>query len=471
MAVPLQLLPLSHGLPLELAPSMSLVQRGTFLWPFPHSFQLEQPPRSRIVTIGNYYKHLMMYGNGRFARHPRFRYFALNTEMRWRALQTGRIYVRQHPHDAHLSVEELRDMVGRPGEAFSNRVRNTALQENPAIADWFFYYRIQKFVQVYYVGILGASDYWLHFEWQYRGSPHVHGHYASSLQGTRHYWFRQRSRLIAMVDTLGLPTIFFTHIAADLQWPELAKLICPDDADSRCARNTALQENPAIADWFFYYRIQKFVQVYYVGILGASDYWLHFEWQYRGSPHVHGLAWLRDAPDVQRIGDPQEHSVEQDIIHYVDRLVSTTNPAVLPDGSNIANPPAPKTDPHICHQAYADIDDLDQDLTDLVATCQCHTLCSAAYCLRTRGGVQQCRFCYPKPLQPDTVLITEEGEPVILTQRNDGLIYSYNPIQLSSRRANVDMQSVCLDARSSNTVPSMPPRVSLAPRPSRSTQP
>ena len=39
--------------------------------------------------------------------------------MRWRALQTGCIYVRQHPHDAQLSVEELRGMVGREGESFT----------------------------------------------------------------------------------------------------------------------------------------------------------------------------------------------------------------------------------------------------------------------------------------------------------------------------------------------------------------
>ncbi len=49
-------------------------------------------PRLHAVTIGNYFKHLMMYGDGEFAKHNRFRYFALNTEMRWRALQTGRIY-------------------------------------------------------------------------------------------------------------------------------------------------------------------------------------------------------------------------------------------------------------------------------------------------------------------------------------------------------------------------------------------
>ena len=56
-------------------------------------------PRPLAVSVGN---NLLMYADGRFARHPRFRYFALNTEMRWRSLQVGRIYVRQHPHDAQL---------------------------------------------------------------------------------------------------------------------------------------------------------------------------------------------------------------------------------------------------------------------------------------------------------------------------------------------------------------------------------
>ena len=76
-------------------------------------------PRMRPVTLGYYLKHLMMYSDGRFARHPRFRYFVVNTEMRWRALQAGHVYVRQHPEDARLSVEELHDMVGT---SFSSHV-------------------------------------------------------------------------------------------------------------------------------------------------------------------------------------------------------------------------------------------------------------------------------------------------------------------------------------------------------------
>ncbi len=30
-------------------------------------------------------------------------------------------------------------------------------------------------------------------------------------------------------------------------------------------------------------------------------YWFRFEWQHRGSPHVHGLAWFEDAPDVEEL--------------------------------------------------------------------------------------------------------------------------------------------------------------------------
>ena len=131
--------------------------------------------RCNQITIGNYFKQWLIFEDDLFSRHPHFRLFALNTEMRWWALQAGRIYICQHPGDAQLTVDELRDMVGREGEAFSNRVL----------------------------------------------------HYAASLRGTRQYWFRQQSRLISMVDTLGLPTIFFTHSAADLQWPELAYLNLP----------------------------------------------------------------------------------------------------------------------------------------------------------------------------------------------------------------------------------------------------
>ena len=61
-------------------------------------------------------------------------------------------------------------------------------------------------------------------------------------------------------------------------------------------------------------------------------------------------------------------------------------------------------------------------------------------CLLSRDGQQKCRFGYPKPLQPETTMVAEDGEPVLFTKRNDGLVNSFNPVQLSGWRANVDMQ-------------------------------
>ena len=165
------------------------------------------------------------------------------------------------------------------------------------------------------------------------------------------------SRLIAMVDTLGLPTIFFTHSAADLQWPELACLICPDNPECSSSRNKAVLENPAIADWFFHHRIQKFIEAFYIGVLGATDYWMCFEWQHRGSPHVHGLAWLSGAPNVEQIVADGTDTAKEELIRYVDKIVTTLNPAILPDGSNADNAPTPKTSPHICNKPYEKIED------------------------------------------------------------------------------------------------------------------
>lgn len=172
------------------------------------------------------------------------------------------------------------------------------------------------------------------------------------------------------------------------------------------------------------------MDVFYIGILNAKDYWLRFEYQHRGSPHVHGVVWLNNAPDVPNM------------LASDDPSVSITNPSVLQDGSNISDAPLPQINPYICNKPYAEIEDYRQDLNALIATCQRHTRCSPAYCLRTINGVQKCRFNYPKQLQPERVILTDEetNEPTLITARNDGLINSNNPVQLSAWRGNVDMQ-------------------------------
>ena len=105
------------------------------------------------------------------------------------------------------------------------------------------------------------------------------------------------------------------------------------------------------------------------------------------------------------------------------------------------------TEPHICNKKYSDMTDFNRDLQQLVATCQRHTRCSPLYCLKTKNGQQKCHYGYPKALVSNTKFqINEENELELLTKRNDGLVNSYNPIQLSGWRANVDMQ-YCVSRR------------------------
>ena len=114
--------------------------------------------RQQWLTLGQCSKHLIRYRDGRFAQHPRFRYFALNTRMRWRALETDRVFIKQRIGENHLSVEELKEMVNRGETSFASRVMRCS----------------------------------------------------SSLHGARQNWCTQRLNLAAMQEALGMPTIFFT---------------------------------------------------------------------------------------------------------------------------------------------------------------------------------------------------------------------------------------------------------------------
>ena len=172
--------------------------------------------RLRKITIGEYFKHLTKYEDGRFARHPRFKYFAFNTEIRFRALITGRIFVKKNPDI--VSLQDLKDMSKKDQEIFCNKVT----------------------------------------------------HFATNLRGTDQYWAQQRRKLIAMINSLGLPTIFFTHSAADMHWPELGELFKKMDPSVK-SMSSYLIDNPAIASWYFDFRINQYISHHYINVLGAVD--------------------------------------------------------------------------------------------------------------------------------------------------------------------------------------------------------
>jgi ATP-dependent DNA helicase PIF1 len=61
-------------------------------------------PRPHPVSDHIYFRHLIRYHDGRFATDPRFRYFALNSTMRWDAKKRSRIYSKRNPKDGAMTV-------------------------------------------------------------------------------------------------------------------------------------------------------------------------------------------------------------------------------------------------------------------------------------------------------------------------------------------------------------------------------
>ena len=94
---------------------------------------------------------------------------------------------------------------------------------------------------------------------------------------------------------------------------------------------------------------------------------IHIEFQARGSPHAHTLFWIKDAP---KLG----YSAEEDVKSFIDNYVSCS----LPDS--------------------------DEEQRNLVESLQVHR--HSQSCRRKAG----CRFHYPKPPSPSTVISHQPQE-------------------------------------------------------------
>ena len=175
---------------------------------YPYGRRDLRSERIRDVKPAEYFKHLIWYKDGRFARHTRWRYFALNSIMRWRALQEGRVYVRQNLNDGPINVADIQEMIANGDEQIANKIMR----------------------------------------------------YGEGLRGSRQFWMSRRYELSDMIKQIGhRGLIFFTFSAADFHWPELHQLMANDEEDdSGKQRVQNIVDNPHIATWFFNKRFETF---------------------------------------------------------------------------------------------------------------------------------------------------------------------------------------------------------------------
>ena len=291
----------------------------------------------RDVPLQERIKHLLKFAEiiegkwvYRFANHPRFSYWAFNMIQRKRILQQSGIFLKQNPGEAHLTIDELREM------ASSNSAN-------------LFMSKVSRYV--------------------------------GNIAGTNAYWNRVREELKSIITTVGAPTLFFTFSSADMHWPELHALFkastdCKTGSSTSNVRRQNVINNPHVVDWFFTQRLESFVKHWLYETLGAKWHWFRYEYQGRGSIHCHGTAKLNNDPGLcqltqtalkgflaQKFKDENDCSytseLDQEIedgqraaetvCQYVDWLLSTVNP----------NPPdedmwiRPET--HPCQRSHSDI--------------------------------------------------------------------------------------------------------------------
>ena len=136
-------------------------------------------------------------------------------------------------------------------------------------------------------------------------------------------------------------------------------------------KSTWLRRNPVTAARHFQYRLNTFFQEFLKSTakpLGEiADYGNRIEFQVRGSPHAHCVIWVKDAP---RFGECDD----SEVCEFIDKYIS------------------------------CDIPNEEGKLKDLVLLLQQHK--HASYC--KRGN--RCRFSFPHPPSPRTLIAKQECE-------------------------------------------------------------
>ncbi len=200
-----------------------------------------------------------------------------------------------------------------------------------------------------------------------------------NLRASPAYFERCKRDLFAMIRQLGNPTWFCSFSAAETRWTHLLQSLgrivekkeySDDDIKEMTwkQKSDLIQKDPVTCARSFDHMVQLFIRDVLkcnrMPIGEIEDYFYRVEFQQRGSPHIHCLFWIKHAPQYQE-------STVDEIVAFVDKYITCQQ-------SNVSN-----------------------DMKDLV-NLQMHR--HAKTC--KKGGHNICRFNFPLPPMPRTMILT-----------------------------------------------------------------
>lgn len=156
------------------------------------------------------------------------------------------------------------------------------------------------------------------------------------IRHTPHYWDNVKKDLFAVIRQNKCPPTFFLSLSmAESKWEPLLKCLLEMKLQRSITeeeihkltskqRHRLIESDPAIVSRYFNKRRRHFIQhVLKEGcVLGdVTDYFGVIEFQQRGTPHLHMLLWVNDAPTNDESTTPSMESV----VAYVEKYVHVSN--------------------------------------------------------------------------------------------------------------------------------------------------
>ncbi|XP_062603566.1 uncharacterized protein LOC134265363 [Saccostrea cucullata] len=214
------------------------------------------------------------------------------------------------------------------------------------------------------------------------------------IRGTPAYWSASQKDLFAMLRQLGIPTWFCSFSAAEYRWNEIIASILFQENDSRSPsdldwseKSEILRSNPVTVARMFEHRFHMFQRHVILSpskpIGNVIDFFVRVEFQQRGSPHMHCLYWVENAPKFEEDGD-------KTVCDFIDKYITCALPA----------------------------ENDDQELRKIVLGVQQHSKNHSKSC-RKKGT--DCRFHFPRPPSERTFITRQCEEKEEDSEKFDGL--------------------------------------------------
>ena len=150
------------------------------------------------------------------------------------------------------------------------------------------------------------------------------------LRNSPPYLEARKKDIFAMIRQLSLPTWFISLSAADTRWTDLLKMLAKlnDDADLTDTdiekltwqeKTKLVQKDPVTCSRYFDHRVHEFLNTVLKSncepIGKVKDFFYRVEFQQRGSPHIHMLVWVENAPTL-------DTNSEGEIVQFVDQYLT-----------------------------------------------------------------------------------------------------------------------------------------------------